>query len=235
MNNKQCLNCKSIIAGHYCIKCGQKTSTHRFSFQHFLLHDVIHGMFHLDMGILFTIKELVTRPGHSIREYIQGKRVKHFNPITAIIILVSITFLITTNMIIDKEKLMDPDPDMIKDEFNFAKKYYKFMILGEIPIYSLASFFIFRKSKLNYSENLVINSYLVIGMLLIGMIFPITTFIYPNIDFLSYALFSTPVFYFIYIYWFYYQFFSFYSYKKYHLVLACLGITLSYLHMELCL
>ncbi len=87
--SKKCLNCNSDVVGDFCSTCGQKTSTKRFSLKHFITHDLIHGVFHLDKGLLFTIKELFTRPGHSIREYVQGKRIKHFNYFTAILILIA--------------------------------------------------------------------------------------------------------------------------------------------------
>lgn len=54
-----CLNCNSKIDGKFCSNCGQNTETHRLSFPHFLLHDIIHGTFHLDKGILFTIKKVL--------------------------------------------------------------------------------------------------------------------------------------------------------------------------------
>lgn len=90
-----CKNCnKELTSGqNYCPECGQNTDIHRINF-HFLLHEVQHGIFHVDGGILYTIKELFTRPGHSIREYLEGKRKKHFKPVLLIMILGTITALI---------------------------------------------------------------------------------------------------------------------------------------------
>ncbi len=79
-----CLNCEHSIAEKYCSCCGQKTSTHRYSLKHFVEHDFVHGVWHVDKGIVFTIKELFTRPGHSVREFILGKE---------LIISVSLHFL----------------------------------------------------------------------------------------------------------------------------------------------
>jgi Protein of unknown function (DUF3667) len=52
---------------------------------------------HLDKGILFTTKELFTRPGHSIREFLDGKRVRHFKPISMVIILAGIYGFLSHN------------------------------------------------------------------------------------------------------------------------------------------
>jgi hypothetical protein len=42
-------------------------------------HDVQHGLFHFDKGMYYSAKELYWRPGHSIREFIEGKRVSHLS------------------------------------------------------------------------------------------------------------------------------------------------------------
>ncbi|MBC8155688.1 MAG: DUF3667 domain-containing protein [Bacteroidetes bacterium] len=78
---KHCQNCNSELNGNFCSHCGQSSNTHRLNF-HFLWHDIQHGLLHIDKGILYTTKELFTRPGHSIREFLLGKRVKHFKPIS---------------------------------------------------------------------------------------------------------------------------------------------------------
>ena len=90
----KCLSCNIISEGKFCSNCSQSLSTHRFSFQHVLQHDFIHGVFHFDKGFFYTIKELFTRPGHSTREYIQGKRTKHFNYFTTVIIVMTIGYFI---------------------------------------------------------------------------------------------------------------------------------------------
>ena len=57
---------------------------------HSLWHDIQHGLFHFDNGVLYTAKQLFTRPGNSIREYIDGKRVRHFKPISLVILLATV-------------------------------------------------------------------------------------------------------------------------------------------------
>ena len=77
----------------FCRNCGVKTPVERINW-HYLVHQVQHGIFHVDGGIIYTIKELFTRPGHSIREYIEGKRARHFKPILMIMILGALVSLI---------------------------------------------------------------------------------------------------------------------------------------------
>lgn len=88
MQHKNCLNCNHHLYSNFCSHCGQKASTHRFSISHLLTHEFLHGLMHIDKGILFTLKELFTRPGHSIREYIQGKRINHYHFLSLLLIIV---------------------------------------------------------------------------------------------------------------------------------------------------
>ena len=43
--------------------------------KHFVMHDLLHGVWHLEKGILFTLKETIIRPGQAALDYIKGKRV----------------------------------------------------------------------------------------------------------------------------------------------------------------
>lgn len=85
----QCANCGAPIATptqKFCPECGQPTPAHRIDWQ-FLWHELQHGVFHVDRGILFTVRHLITRPGHMIREYLEGRRGGHFKPLMMIMIL----------------------------------------------------------------------------------------------------------------------------------------------------
>lgn len=88
---ENCLNCGTRIAGKFCSNCGQKASVHKYFLKHFIQHGLIHGIWHVDSGIIFTIKELFTRPGHSIREFIFGKRVGYFSFVTLLLIIFGVS------------------------------------------------------------------------------------------------------------------------------------------------
>ena len=79
MKQGTCLNCNTEIENNFCSNCGQKTDTHRITLKHFLMHDLLHGIWHLEKGILFTIKETFMRPGQAALDYITGKRIRYYN------------------------------------------------------------------------------------------------------------------------------------------------------------
>jgi hypothetical protein len=208
-----CKNCGQHFKGHFCNNCGQPASTHEINF-HFLWHDIQHGFFHFDKGIFYTAQQLFTRPGHSIREFIDGKRVKHFKPISLVIILATVygllshTFHITnvTGEIsitgIGNEKI---SIEMIKE---WQDSHYAWVSLLTLPFYALGTFIAFRKQGYNFMEHLVLNAFLAGQRLFFHIVvFPIIYILNstPNLksftDFLSFADFLLMV-------WAFSQFFN---------------------------
>jgi hypothetical protein len=89
-----CKNCGNHSDTAFCGSCGQKMHIKRFDTKHILLHEIPHGVIHLDKGFLYTTKSLLTRPGYFIREFIEGKRANHFGPIQYVFIIGIITGLL---------------------------------------------------------------------------------------------------------------------------------------------
>ncbi len=68
----------------FCPNCGQSEKPKRIDF-HYVKHEIEHVL-HFEKGILFTIKELLIRPGESIREFISDDRNRLVKPIIFIIV-----------------------------------------------------------------------------------------------------------------------------------------------------
>lgn len=229
-----CLNCDQPLSTQYCAHCGQKASTHRYSVKHFVAHDLVHGIFHIDKGILFTVKELLTRPGHSVRAFIDGRRAGYFSYITLILILIGISHFLGT---LTPITLTDIAPDNTKAAMSaverFSTKYPKLVPLFTIPLASVFSFLWFRKSGRNITEHLILNAYKASGEMIIGLLFSIIIIFYRDKTVL-YTLYTIiGLLAMVYGVWFYYQYFSVYGYKKWSLLLRCImipvSITLTYM------
>jgi hypothetical protein len=233
---ESCQNCNETITGNFCANCGQKTSVHRYSFKHFIVHDLIHGFWHVDNGFFFTIKELYTRPGHSIREFIKGKRVGYFSFVTLLVIILGVSHFVG---VYSPVKLSDLMPESSKKTMNvieeFSNNYPKITLLLTIPFYSVFSFFWFRKSKLNLTEHFVLNSYKTVGESIIGLSFTIITVIYTSqkglMTIYSFVMFCSIV----YSFWYYKQFFSAYGYSKKSLLIRSFGVIFSYMILSMVL
>lgn len=220
--NGKCLNCDAVTENNFCSTCGQKNSTHRFSLKHFILHDLIHGVFHLDKGFFFTIKELFTRPGHSVREYVQGKRVQYFNAFTAIIIIIGTGYFLGEFAKGNAIDLTQGDKEF--EGFSKVTKHYaKLVALSWVPFYALMSYLLFKKSKQNYSENLILNMYMIVGILVIEGVFSILVLPFADGIVLKGALGLMTILKIGYYFWFYYQYFST-SYQKLGLVIRSIAM-----------
>ena len=229
-----CLNCSNAVTENFCGSCGQKTTVHRYSFKHFIEHDLIHGIWHVDNGILFTIRELFTRPGHSIREFINGKRVGYFSFVTLLLLILGISHFLGEYVQI---KISDLMPESSKGAINevqeFTKKYPKSMLLVTIPFYSIFSFLWFKKTKLNLTEHFVLNSYKTVAESLIGLLFLIITIFYTDIKVLTIIYSFISLLTLVYAFWFYRQFFSVFGYSKKSLIIRSLGVIFSYIFLTM--
>lgn len=219
----KCLNCNENISRNYCDNCGQKASTHRFSLEHFFLHDFVHGIFHLDKGFLFTIKELFTRPGHSIREYIQGKRASHFNYFTTLILLLTIGYFLSKVAKVELIELYEGSMDGL---MKVLKDYSKITIFLGLPVYALSSYVLFKKSKQNYTENLVINLFMLCGSLVISFVLKIFMIFSDDIPFLQTVNLIVSAMALLYVFIFFYQYFSVFGYNKISLFFRSLMVVI---------
>jgi hypothetical protein len=175
MTNKNCLNCEKELIDKYCYGCGQKADTHRITLKHFIFHDVMHGTFHFEKGMLFTAKQALTRPGKAALDYISGKRIRFYNVFYQILITIGLIIFLHHFY-----EVLDPVQDevVVQPKLNEASKAMneifdqksKLIIFLFVPLAALNSFILFRRKKLNLSEHAIIAGMILLGMLLISLL-----------------------------------------------------------------
>ncbi|WP_159801209.1 DUF3667 domain-containing protein [Flavobacterium sp. MK4S-17] len=163
----KCLNCNAPLTSKYCADCGQKADTHRITFKHFIIHDIMHGVWHIEKGILFTLKQLFTRPGYAARDYISGKRVQYYNVFYLIIIILGLAviagryvdggFMGSTGAVKD---------EAVKEVLEAIGGIPKIIYISIIPILACNSWLIFRRLKYNLAEHLIIAGFVVLAFIL---------------------------------------------------------------------
>ena len=167
----RCKNCDSSFDGSFCNSCGQNSRVDKINISNFL-SELSDSVFQINRGLFFTVRELFLRPGHSIREFIQGKRKNHFKPIAYVFALSTVYFLVSQ---------ISDSPTMIDDFFsgfnkageerelptnssviiNWLSNNYAYTTLLLLPLFSLATYLSFQGTKHNYLEHIVINSYVI--------------------------------------------------------------------------
>lgn len=178
-NPQHCLNCNEPISLKFCPNCGQKTDTHRITFNHFITHDILHGVWHFERGILFTIKEAMIRPGKTALDYISGKRIRYYNVFYLILLLIGLNIFLShyydeLNHVYNKSSVEFTKNDLGNRIDAFLSDNAKILIYLFVPFFALNGFLIFRRKKLNLSEHFIIAGITFLGIMLfttIGNVF----------------------------------------------------------------
>lgn len=173
-----CKNCNNTFEGKFCNNCGQSADTQRLNFK-FLIKN-LHKNFikYFNKGIFYTSRQLFTRPGHSIREYIEGKQVQHFEPIGLLITFAALYGLLYHTFGINvfsglSENTLEGKLDF-KDVSNWITDHFAVVTLLFVPVYSIGSYLSFRKQDYNFYEHIYLNTFLASQRLLIRIItFPL--------------------------------------------------------------
>lgn len=153
-----CKNCGNQFEGNYCNYCGQPADTHDINTS-FVLHDLQHGLAHIDGGIFHSARELFTRPGHSVRDYIEGKRIKHYKPFSMLIVLAGFYGLLYHALKINPFRDL-PENTIDYSQFNeWISHHFSIITLLLLPLLSINSFLVFHKQGYNFTEHLVINAF----------------------------------------------------------------------------
>lgn len=158
-----CLNCNATTTGKFCANCGQKTDTHRITFGHFLAHDLLHGVFHLERGILFTLKEAFVRPGKAALDYISGKRIRYYNVFYLSLILIGLAVLIAHTG--EDDVAMKGGDTRSQEVVDFLGKNVKMVVLAFVPLLALNARLLFWKIRLNLAEHFIMAGFAFVGVL----------------------------------------------------------------------
>lgn len=182
METNRCLNCGAETSGKFCANCGQKTDTHRITLKHFLAHDLVHGFWHLDRGILFTIKEALIRPGKAALDYISGKRIRYYNVFYLSLLLIALNVVLWNA--VDKMYWKDPtreDSELV----DLMGRYLKIFVFCVVPLLAVNGRAVFTRLKLNLTEHFIIGGFSLVGILLMSLIFILSYFLELMADSLS--------------------------------------------------
>ena len=162
-----CNNCNLEINQNFCANCGNPTVLKRIDV-HYIMHEVEH-LIHFERGLFYTIKELIIRPGESIRNYLYKNRIQLVKPVFFIIVtsllytFINQYFHIEDGYVAYSEAQQSTAGHIFKwvqDNYGYAN-----IIMGLFITFWIKLFF--RKSGYNYFELLVLLCFVMgIGMLI---------------------------------------------------------------------
>ncbi|WP_179345110.1 DUF3667 domain-containing protein [Winogradskyella ursingii] len=169
-----CISCSHIHNEKYCPNCGEYSGTKKIT-----INSIIEGAFstvtNMDKGFLFNLKALFLDPRIIIDQFVKGKRKGILNPISYLIISITIYLIVITVFKEAPKELADTNIEVksagekIGNAIGyFIRKYIKyFWILSVIPL-GLSLRIIYK--KYNFLEHVAVSSFVIGHATLIGVI-----------------------------------------------------------------
>ena len=162
-----CKNCSAEVNQNYCPNCGQPTKLKRIDGK-YIMHEIKH-ILNFERGILFTVRELLLRPGENVRNFISENRIRLVKPIVFIIVTSLIYSLINHFFHIEdgyvkfdetKQSATGLIFQWVQDHYGYAN-----IIMGIFIAFWTKLFF--RKYNYNFFEILILLCFVMgIGMLI---------------------------------------------------------------------
>nr|WP_294942768.1 DUF3667 domain-containing protein [uncultured Mucilaginibacter sp.] len=162
-----CKNCNTEVTLNYCANCGQPVHIKRIN-GHYILHEIEHE-FHFEKGILYTVRELLLRPGENIKHFLTENRSRLVKP--SIFIVVTSLIYTLVNHYFHIEDGYPKNDAFTKSATGFIFKWvqehygYSNVIMGVFIAFWIKIFF--KKYGYNFYEILILLCF-TIGM---GMLF----------------------------------------------------------------
>ncbi len=186
MNN--CKKCDNKFKGNYCPNCGQPQKIERINGRYILSE--LASVLNFQKGFLFTIKELLLRPGENIREFISEDRNRLMKPIMFILIT-SLIYTIIVSFFHFEESFFDGTKDGIEDKMpatlsiiKWVQENYGFANILMAVFIGLSMKMFFRKYSYNFFEILILLCFIMGIVMLVYTIFAILHSI-TNTDFMT--------------------------------------------------
>ena len=162
-----CKNCDTQVNQNYCPNCGQEAKVRRIDGQ-YIIQEVV-SILNFERGILFTVKELIIRPGENVRNFISENRIRLVKPVVFIIATSLIYSLINHFFQIEDGyvKFSEDTQSTTGYIFQWIQDHYGYanIIMGIFIAFWTKLFF--RKYDYNFFEILILLCFVMgIGMLI---------------------------------------------------------------------
>lgn len=177
-----CSICKTKISGKYCSYCGQPAKIHRINADYIL--NELRSIFNFEKGIFYTIRELLLRPGQSVRNFIFNDRNRLVKPLVFIIVSSLIYTLLQqglafedgyVNYQFDEGESSSTMLEWVTANYGYANLMISVFIAGWIKLF-------FRKQGFNIYEILILLCFIIgMGMLIFALFGVIDTLLPLNI------------------------------------------------------
>jgi hypothetical protein len=163
---KKCLNCGTEFTGNYCPECGLESEIKRLEVKT-IFHDITHGILHWENSILKTFRQMLLKPGDTVKYYISWQRKTLVKPFTYFIFIQTIYVLLFHSF---KEQFYafmklnintaDATPTEMEHVQHMINSYINYLNYF-MPVFFALFFYLFYKKKtgVNFAESIAISFY----------------------------------------------------------------------------
>lgn len=141
--------------------------------RHYVAHEIFH-LLHLEKGFLYTARELLLRPGASIRAFVGPERERHMKPV-AFLIFSSLLFTLVSHVFhVDETYNAQVKLSFGKSSINgimaWVQTHYGYANILSAVFYALSVRLFFRRQPYNFFEVMVLLCFVMgQGMLLLAV------------------------------------------------------------------
>ncbi len=195
-----CKNCGNDFTGNFCPICSQKADTSRICWRS--VHQGVLDIWGLGTrSLLYSIWQLLLRPGHIISDYIDGKRQVSFPPVKMLFIVTLIYSFVIYWFLPDVVHLSsDEDLDTLMELYLWYKSHLSWAMLIIATFAIIPTWVMFRYSPRHTCHTIPEGFFLQVFMQIIGIVltFLLTPLDYIDSDILSlFPNFAVMVYYVI--------------------------------------
>ena len=154
MQMNSCKNCKEPVDWDYCPKCRQPVHLKRID--HNYIIQELGDFFFANKGMVYTIKNVLIRPGESVRRFIAEDRYRFVKPIT-FLFLTSLVYVLVAHIF--KISLEDVSPIKMDAAEDVPTTFANWLLENPRYTFTIAVLFIalwvkifFRKAGYNFFE-----------------------------------------------------------------------------------
>ena len=153
-----CNNCGLMFSGNFCPRCSQKADMGRISWK-----SVRNGVMDIwglgTRSLLYSIWQLLLRPGYFISDYISGKRQVSFPPVKMLFIVTVIYSLVIYWLFpkvfgIQLHDIDENSRQLLSNYYNWYESHFSWAMLGMSVLAILPTWIMFRYSPRNTRHSL---------------------------------------------------------------------------------
>lgn len=168
----KCKRCNHELSGEFCSACGHPSKLKRIDGRYLLSE--ISSVLNFDKGILYTVRELLLRPGESVRRYIREDRSKLMKPVIFVIVC-SLLYTLAQQLLNFETDYAEANAkaageSAVRDILVWMQKNYGYANIMMAFVIAFWVRLFFRKAGYNYFEVLILLFYVLgVGMLILAV------------------------------------------------------------------